>query len=765
MIAQLVSSVYVVTSKPGRFIGLAGVHGHALRPHTYFDLKAYSGTLRFFCEYILNKKEQKVFANSLKRTKIGTLQLFGTEMMRVPGHQSYQQKNGEIRHGILFSGLAGILCICLFQGLIQPAWAQGDASQYWLPQLPKIEYGEIPDSLLRMKQYPGNPDLDYFFAYKGLNIHFDVNNKSLIAELTYLVRIKVLKEAGIKASVVDIPYYYQNDMEKVTAIQGHTIHPNGSRVNLDTTTVRTIEVNSRYKLREFQLPDVHPGSILEYRYTIRRRYIEELPDFYFMNTRPTKLSVVRLVNSKYIRYDVKPVNMKQSSPHFVEQKIDTTKDPNIFTRPEGKPILIDYWFMKDIPGLREEPYITSLNDYRWKLKFSWKSFGDPRQIIEKGWDIVVAELRRNHGFLKNIPKYPELDSLGGTFRRIKDPVVRMDSVFRYVNDHATYNGSEGVLSQAPLDSVLKGRPSDQPAINQALIAVLRGAGIRADPLLTATRKTGRILSDYPSLFQFNVMMVRAQAGGEIRLMDATQKHSIPGLLPLGTIGGKGLVVEPRSYQWVSLNPDPSRFEMDVKLNADLDEQGDLEGHLAVSHYGYLARKIRDQLTTDLKPSEIVRQDLLGRYIGVTIDSVQVKGNNAYGDPVILSAHFKIPGYAISYQKGLEFSPLVVGYRMHNPFGGGRHLPVTLSAPEKLNASFHIRIPRGYSLKHSNKNAHIEIPGANLGFNYRIGSRSLDYTLHVAVLRTDFGQDLFPQLINLYDQWVELSRTRLFIRKK
>ena len=303
--------------------------------------------------------------------------------------------------GKLVTGFIGAICALLFYG---SASAQVTDTLRWPGQLPKVEYGEIPDSLFQMDQYPGNPDLDYFFAYKGLSVNFGLHDNSLIAYLTYLVRIKVLKQDGVKASIVDIPYYFQNDIEKITSVQGHTIHANGSRINLDTTKVRTIGVNSRYKLKEFQLPDVHPGSILEYRYTIRRRYIEELPDFYFMNTRPTSLSVIRLVNSKYIRYDATPVNMKKP-PNSFEQKIDTVKAPNIFTNPEGEPILVDFWYMKNIPGLREEPYITSLDDYRWKMKFAWKSFGNPRQVIGKGWDIVVAELRRNHGLSE---KYREI---------------------------------------------------------------------------------------------------------------------------------------------------------------------------------------------------------------------------------------------------------------------------------------------------------------------------------------------------------------------
>ncbi len=534
---------------------------------------------------------------------------------------------------------------------------------------------------------------------------------------------------------------------------------------MDNSHIRTIGVNDRFKLKEFNLPAVKVGSVLEYSYTIKRKYIEELPDFYFMNTQPTLYSRIRLINSKYIRYEATPVNM-QRPPHFIEQKIDTSSVPKVFSIPQPEPVLIDNWYEFNVPALHEEPYITSLDDYRWKMKFMWKSFGNPRQVLGKSWDIVAAELRQQNGLEDNMSNYSDLKKIGERFqKKISDKRVRIDSVFRYVNSHVTYDGSTGVFSKDNLDKIIKGSPGNQSAINQALIVILRGAGFQAEPLLISTRDWGKILSDFPSIYQFNGMIAYTKIEDKPFFMDATQKYSIPNLLPAKLINGSGLLLKKKSYQWVTISPDKSVYAMEVTVDGKLDNQGNLSGTLESVQHGYLAQKIRDQMHTDLGERDIIHQDLLGRYTQPTIKNISIENVHEYEKPIHIKADFVIPQYANSFQSGLEFSPLIVGYQMKNPLGDdNRSLPVTLQAKEMLKAHFQIKMPDGYRLKHRSDRMELKIPGARLSFHYNSISNILSYDFNVEVLRKNFGQDLFPQLISMYQKWVELSRTNLFISK-
>ncbi|HKJ46066.1 MAG TPA: DUF3857 and transglutaminase domain-containing protein [Balneolales bacterium] len=658
----------------------------------------------------------------------------------------------------------GLLCLAFMLN----GWGKNSLAQdrYPLPSpLPKVTYGVIPDTILKMQTYSNDPSADYIYVYKGVDIHFEVNANSISAIIKHHVRVKVFTKDGEKASLVDIPFYFKDNIERILSIRGITVHENGSRVKLDTTKIRTIGVNDRYKLKEFDMPAVKPGSVLDYTYTIKRRYIEELPDFYFMNTEPTLYARIRLINSKYIRYDATPVNMK-NSPHYIQQKIDTSNVPKIFTVPQPPKVVIDNWYEFNVPALRKEPFITSLDDYRWKMKFIWSSFGNPRQVLGKSWAIVAAEVRKQNGLDDNIRKYPELEQKGKSIAdSISDPKARLDSVFRYVNKAITYDGSPAVFSKQDLREVLKGQPANQSSINQALIAMLRGAGFEANPMLIATRKWGKVLNQFPSLYQFNGMIAYAKVDGKSYFMDATIKNSYPNMLPVKMINGSGFLIKKDSYKWIKLNPDKSHFSMKVKINAQMDTSGTLSGKMTSENYGYLAQKIRNQYNSSLNSFDIVHEDLFGRYNNPDFSHILFNNLNKLDKPVILSANFRIPNYAISYQSGLELEPLVIGYMMKNPLGdNNRNLPVTLQAPEHIEVDFQMELPKGYDLKQVQNDVSTAIPGARLAFKYDSGKHILKYHFIVSVNRKNFGQDLFPQLINLYEKWVDISKTKIFIDK-
>ncbi|HKJ33745.1 MAG TPA: DUF3857 domain-containing protein [Balneolales bacterium] len=639
--------------------------------------------------------------------------------------------------------------------------------KYPLPsKLPKVIYGDIPDSALKMDEYQNDPSADYVYLFKGVDIHFDVKGNSISAILNYHVRIKVFTKDGDKAALVDIPFYFKNNMERVLFIRGITVHKNGIRFKLNHSDIRTIGINDRYKLKEFKMPDVKPGSVIDYTYSIKRKYIEELPDFYFMNTEPTLYSRIRLINSKYIRYDSKPVNMKQP-PHHIRQKIDTSNVPKIFTVPQPPPVVIDNWYVFNVPALHKEPFITSLDDYRWKMKFIWKSFGNPRQILGKSWAIVAAEIRNRQGLLDNIKKYPEVTKIGKNIAKtVTSQKARLDSVFRYVNDKITYDGSTGVFSTQNLKNVINGQPANQAAINQSLIAMLQGAGIDAKPMLISTRKWGKILNQFPSLYQFNGMIAYVKLNGKSYFMDATIKNSYPNLLPVKLINGSGFLITSDSYKWIKLKPNRSYFSMKITIHARIDTSGTISGRVVAKNYGYLAQKIRNQLNSSLSNFDIIHEDLFGRYNNPVFSNVKFENIKKLSQPVVVSADFKIPQYAISFQSGLEMEPLVVGYKMKNPLGNNnRNLPVTLQAPEHMEVNFTMRLPRNYRLKQLQNGVSDQIPGASLSFKYNSDARNLRYQFQVSVNRKNFGQDLFPQLINLYEKWVQISQTKLFINNK
>lgn len=649
----------------------------------------------------------------------------------------------------LYRLLAFIVFICTICTL------EGNAQQ-----VPDAQFGSIPDSLFQIQSPQDDEDTPYMITNKELDISFRETGESIVAVLQHHVRLKVFDESAPEASIITVPYYFDNDMEQISSIKGYTHLPSGEQIPLRKEDIRTININPRYNVKEFTMPAVEDGAVLEYSYEIVRRYIEELPDFFLSHKVPTSNAKLTITYPKYLRYEAHTENYDGSLQHdFVYT--DTSSVPKIFMISQPKPVVTERWIARNIPGIKEEAFISSLDDYRAKIKFMLSEFGIPRQQLENSWEVVVARMREKTNPWKQIRQNVFAEAKGDSIARSLDTdskEVIQDSIYQYVNRRVNFSGSHSPHSTEPDEDVLAGKSVDQAAINQTLAAMLRGAGIEANPVMISTEQSGKIDMDFPSFYQFNGQLVQSDIAGEKYLMDASFSYSHPGLIPAEMYGSRGLVLARDSYEWIDVHPDESNFEIQVQINAELRSNGTLEGTVIAAQQGYPAQLIRQQRADGSSEAEILRQTLFDGYPQMTTDSVRIDNFNNYKEPVEFFARFEIENYATSFTDGLKFRPMIVGYQSENPFDEemSRQFPITLDAPEKLDISYSISLPSGYSVGERKQNQDLVFPGAEFRESYDMQQGRLDYGYSIDISQKEFSPEFFPQLYNLYKRWAELS---------
>ncbi|WP_138430525.1 DUF3857 domain-containing protein [Fodinibius saliphilus] len=636
-------------------------------------------------------------------------------------------------------------------------------SSLYAQQFQDADFGVIPDSLYHLSS-SGAP---YTITNKEMDVSFEEKGGSIVATLEHHVRLKVFDKTAREASIISIPYYYDNNMERISDISGWTHLPSGNQIALRQDDIRTVNINSRYNVKEFTMPTVVDGAILEYRYTIERRYIEELPDFFLSHPVPTEAAKLTITYPNYLRYKQLTENYSGSVDNsFVYT--DTSSVPKIFTIPQPKPIVTERWMAYDIPATEKEPYITSLDDHRAKFKFMMSEFGIPRQTLDIGWDVVVAKLRKNTNPLTEIRKNSYAHAKGDSIAKAhtgNNAKEIQNHVFRYLNERMSFSGAHSPYSNTRSRAVLAGEVADQAAINQTLVAMLRGAGIKAFPVLVSTRKSGAINKSFPSFYQFNAQMVRSHIEGQTYVMDASFSHSQPGLIPVDMYNDEGLEFKTRSFEWFKIAPNKSRFDIEVDVEAQLTSQGTLRGTIISHQKGYPTQQIRRQRTDGMNDADIVSRALFDGYGDIKLDSVSIRNLNEYDRSAEISARFEIEDYATSFSNGLEYRPMIVGYRMSNPFGdASRDLPVTLDAPEKLNVSYSITLPSGFSVEGIRRDQSLSMDGAEFSELYKLEPEQLNYSYQININRKDFSVQLFPQLYNLYSRWVQLSNSKWLIKR-
>ena len=619
------------------------------------------------------------------------------------------------------------------------------------------DFGEIPEEYLQME---ADHDYPYEYLQKESAVQIREGRGGIEAVIDHLVRIKVYSDGPLEvteASLIGIPYYFDNDVETITELEAITHHPDGEQHIMPESAVARSDINSRYRVLEFEFPNVEQGAVLEYKYRVIRRYIEELPDFYFSEEVPTRSATFILQNENFLRYDVVPQNVNFDFEYSAQQ-IDTSSVPRIFTYERPDPVLIETWEAEDIPAVEEEPYISSLNDLRGKLKFQISEFGIPRQHLVNSWEFVAAQVRRNMNPLVLSDRHTNLRDRGAEIAdRINSTEALQDSIFALVNETARYNELPAVFADGDFSHVLDGEPADQAEINMALMTILRGAGIDAYPLYISDRNFGKINESFPSMFQFNRVLVWSEIDGEEYVMDASYPLSYPNLIPPDAYTDKGFVLRERDYFWHDLEPGESRFDLAVTLDATLSADGSLEGSLKATAGGYNKQQILEELNAGESGAAIVRSSFFEIYPDAEILSAEIRVPEGNDGIVEINAEFSIGQYAVSYQEGLEFRPMIVGYLFDNPFESTeRNAPIMLDAPEQISVDYRLSLPDGFRVDGRGETRSTRMDGAELTETYESTGQQLNYSLNVDISNREFSVDDYGQLREIYQRWVEIS---------
>ena len=631
------------------------------------------------------------------------------------------------------------------------------------PEMQEIfrHFGDISISELDME-----PEHDYPYEYlmKKSAVRFREERGSIEAVIDHYVRIKIHTDDPLEkaeAAMVAIPYYYADNMEQIINLRGTTHHPNGSYWLLRSADATRSDLNTRYRILEFEMPEVVQGSVIEYKYTVIRRYIEELPDFYFSHRVPVRKASVRLQNEEFLRYNVIKEN-PDFEIEYSEVRIDTSSIPPVFTYERPEPIYIQRWDAEHIPAAELSAYISSVEDVRGKLKFQINEFGLPRQPLENSWEYVAAQIRRNSNPEILLEYHPELYRKGKEIaEQLNSREAIQDSVFSYVNSRKQYNGMNAVFAERGFLHVTDGQPADQAEINMALLAMLRGAGIESYPLYISGREFGRINEAFPSLYQFNRMLVHSRIDGEEYVMDGSFSHSYPNLIPVESYNEQGFLLKPDNYEWVEVSPAQSMFELSIVVDAELNRKGTLTGSLRAETSGYPAQQVLQEIGEGRTVSEVVRSTFFDVYDDGILRSPKVSDKELR--TVYVETGFEIENYARSFTDALEMRPMIVGYLFRNPFEQSeRRVPITLDAPESLTIRYSLRLPQGAMIEELNETFSTRMPGAELAESYRISGREVSYTFEIDITRREFPAESYNDLRRIYERWVELSNDTWFV---
>ena len=214
--------------------------------------------------------------------------------------------------------------------------------------------------------------------------------------------------------------------------------------------------------------------------------------------------------------------------------------------------------MKNLPAFRDDDFITAASDYMVKIDFQLSKIANPngsKRDIMTTWPKVITELNKNpyFGQYLNTCKIQAKKIIKSDFPVATANTETLDRIVQYVKINFNWDENSGFYANKTAKKFFNEKSGNCGNINLFLVALLRQAGINANPVIISTRGHGRVYSSYPFLHFFNYVIVLSEIDGKMYLSDATNRFTAFDQLPERCINDNGLIVdkEVKTERWLS----------------------------------------------------------------------------------------------------------------------------------------------------------------------------------------------------------------------
>jgi hypothetical protein len=627
------------------------------------------------------------------------------------------------------------------------------------------KWGNISPSQLDMTSYRPDSNAAAVVLFDYGETDFESNGEVIFRRHT---RVKILSEGGYDMGTVTIPFHSGDRLEDVRDVRGQTFvrTADGSvkRHRLRRSDIHEEDVDGTRSQARFTLPGLAPGAVIEYRYEVRSRSFRFLRSWAFQNNEPTLHSEYVATIPDLLDFE----GLKRGSEPFA---VNTAEPAHWWYRGYRISAQKHRWVMKNVPALRPEPFMTTLEDYRAQIIFQLRAIlnthGGVQEQFMGTWPDVARELMDSDDFGGELKR-------GGLLKRravlltegLSSQQAKVGSVYDFVRSNTKWTGEQRFFPDHSLDVVFRTQKGSSAEINMLLVAMLRHAGLNAHPVLISTRDHGRVMPSYPFVHQFNGLVAAVRTEGDWMLLDATDPLRPAGLLPELALNGKGWLVRRKNPVWIPL---PSRrASRDVIVTGQISAAGTLSGTVRVTDTGYRALQSR-RILSDQGADHFMHNGLFHGFDDAILESVVVSARDRVTLPLETTAAFILPYYAQRTGDLLYLRPVAVDRTDQNPLRSAeRAFPVDVGHPRRWTYTLSLQLPEGYVLKEQPDDSGFRLPrrAGALSHDVRAEDDRLKVSIAFELNRSRYPvkdyrslRTLYSRLTSVHVQQIVLERAR------
>jgi hypothetical protein len=634
------------------------------------------------------------------------------------------------------------------------------------PSLTK--FGEIDAKQLNMTVYEQDTSAaavvlhdigqSYFrFRAGGIKLIFDRH-----------VRIKVLKKSGYDQADVSIPYYkaHSTNKEVIINLKGATYNLVGAKVQVDKLGKESIfdekTTDNGLNQRKFTFPNVKEGSVIEYAYTIESDFFTHFRDWDFQTEIPTLWSEYMAKIPDFFDY-------KQFARGYEPFVINSRKlsNDNLGGGPPAR--VTEYrWAMMHVPALKEEPYITTLSDYRAQIEFELALISIPGYIHQPymhTWDKITKELLESETFGGQLGKTGFVkNEIAALSKEHSDPEQRMNAIHKYVANQIKWNEKSRLALESNTNTkkAFDNRTGSSADINLLLVAMLREAKLDANPVILSTRSHGRVETSLPMITRFNYVIAHVAIGDKEYLMDATEPLAPVNMLPVRCLNGQGRLISGQNSRWVNLEA-KQKYSDFYNAKFTLDKEGNLKGTILNAKNGYNALPVRRTIFVEGQQKYV--ENFKKQSSGWEVSKINIKNQDNLNDALELDYEVTMDGQASGDL--IYLNPMLNRGEKENAFKlENRKFPVDFAAQHEETYLCSFTLPEGYKVEEQPKNALVLLPEGAGRFAYSINvlGNTIQVMSQVSLKKPVFMAEEYPHLKEFYNHIVAKHAEQIVLKK-
>lgn len=440
---------------------------------------------------------------------------------------------------------------------------------------------------------------------------------------------KILDNQAIPLGEVSVPFNSTNSTLDVDLAR--TIKPDTTVINVEPEDVREVSPYSGFpfytnvKLKQFSMPAVEIGSIIEYKCTLRL-FKPEMPGLIwsywaFPPGLPVMLSTFEVnipegVEGKYVarNLDIKP-------------KVSVKEGRKIY-RWAARDIMIEGTFEPFLPPYENAcPNLTFATAKEWGEMATWfYGISEPQMAPNPEMKDFVERMKNRKG---------------------GDPLKVMEGLYNFVSQDIRYVAIPLKTSNYQphkVTDVYMNRYGDCKDKSALLISLYRLAGVDAYFALLKPRSEGLLVREFPALdFTHCIVAVPKKEGGYL-FLDPTLELNRFGYVLTGMRDTDILVVKKGGYEFVKLpleSEHVTKASVDIKMDIGEDYAIDISEKNTLSGEAEIGMRLNAKYSTPEATRAFFEQAIQSLFAKAKLVNVDFSDPDDLGEPFWLTCNYEV----------------------------------------------------------------------------------------------------------------------------